>query len=168
MVKLARLVIAHRSWLVVGCVLFGIVGALAAPSATAELNDKSSLSAGPGHSTIQQSEKQFDSGAEIVPVLLVVGDHGQQLAPASADQLVAALTRAVPGLRIASYSHHRGLRSRDGRTGVIVVHPIPGPGADPAAAALPAIRQVAAERETKTELTVDVTDLWAFADWRTG
>ena len=51
---------------------------------------------------------------------------------------------AVPGARVVSYADTPALLSADGRTGVVAVYPKPVPGADAYAAALPALKSVAA------------------------
>ena len=96
-------------------------------------------------------------------MLLVVGDGTGAVAPSMADPIAAAAAKAAPGARIASFGDTDSLRSPDGTVGVIVVYPRAGPGAEPYAAALPALQDVAAQARANGPPVV-VTGQDALAD----
>jgi hypothetical protein len=79
--------------------------------------------------------RQFGSGGDNAPILLVVGNGRQQVPAASAIPVVQAVDEAAPGARVVSYAAQRSLLAADGRTGVVMVYPHPVPGADAYAAA---------------------------------
>lgn len=87
--------------------------------------------------------RQFGSGGDNAPILLVVGNGRQQVPAASAIPVVQAVDKAAPGARVVSYAAQRSLLATDGRAGVVMVYPHPVPGADAYAAALPALQHAA-------------------------
>jgi hypothetical protein len=87
--------------------------------------------------------RQFGSGGDNAPILLVVGNGRQQVPAASALPVVRAVDKAAPGARVVSYAAQRSPLAADGRTGVVMVYPHPVPGADAYAAALPALQHAA-------------------------
>lgn len=141
---LARLVIAHRRWVLVSWLLLAIAGAYAAPKATSALSYDFGLPGQHGYETNQQILRQLGSGGDNAPVLLVVSNGQNRLDPASAVPVAGAASKAAAGSRVVSYADTPALLSTDGRTGVVAVYPRPVPGADAYAAALPALKAVAA------------------------
>ncbi len=139
-VILSRFVVRHRWWVIAFWIVAALAGAFAAPRATAALTFDFGLPGRPGYETNRVILRQFGSGGDLSPVLLVTDDPS----PARASALVAAAGQAVPGARILSYAQAPALRSGDGRTGVVVVYPRPANGPDPYVAALPALQKVAA------------------------
>ena len=153
---LARLVIARRRWVLVAWLLLAVAGAVAAPRATSALSYDFGLPGQRGYEANQQILRQFGSGGDNAPILLVVEDS-TRLTPASATSLAAAAVRAAPGSRVVSYSDAAALLSADGRTGVVAVYPRPLPGADAYASALPALQSVAARATAAGGPAVTVT-----------
>jgi RND superfamily putative drug exporter len=149
--KVSRSALARR-WLLAAWLLLSIVGPSTAQRATAPLSNDPPQ---PGPAD-QQIARQLGAGQN-APVLVVVSAGTERLAPPSANSIMAALATAAPGLRLASYADQPALLSNDGRTGVIAVYPRPIPGTDTYAAALPAIRAVAARWQKITALHVAVT-----------
>ncbi len=145
MTVLARFVIAHRRWVLLAWLLLTVAGAYGAPKATSALSYDFGLPGQHGYEANQQILRQFGSGGDNAPVLLVVTDATRRLAPASATPIVAAVGKAAPGSRVASYADIPALLSADGRTGVVAVYPRPVPGSDGYAIALPALKAVAAK-----------------------
>jgi RND superfamily putative drug exporter len=149
--KVCRSALARR-WLLAAWLLLSIVGPSTAQRATAPLSNDPPQ---PGPAD-QQIARQLGAGQN-APVLVVVSAGTERLAPPSANSIMAALATAAPGLRLVSYADQPALLSNDGRTGVIAVYPRPIPGTDTYAAALPAIRAVAARWQKITALHVAVT-----------
>jgi RND superfamily putative drug exporter len=149
--KVFRSALARR-WLLAAWLLLAVVGPSTAQRATAPLSNDFPQ---PGPAD-QQIARQLGAGQN-APVLVVVSAGTERLAPPSANSIMAALATAAPGLRLASYADQPALLSNDGRTGVIAVYPRPIPGTDTYAAALPAIRAVAARWQKITALHVAVT-----------
>jgi RND superfamily putative drug exporter len=154
---LARFVIAHRRWVLLTWLLLAIAGGYAAPKATSALSYDFGLPGQHGYQANQQIVRQFGSGGDNAPVLLVVSDGGKRLTPASAGPVAAAAARAAAGSRVASYQDTPALLSADARTGVVAVYPKPEPGSDPYAAALPALKAAAAKTSQTGGLRVVVT-----------
>lgn len=142
-----------RRWLLAVGLLLAVAGPSTAHRATSPLSNDDFPQPGPAD---QQIARQLGAGPN-APVLVVVNAGTERLAPPSANSIMAALTTAAPGLRLASYADQPALLSNDGCTGVIAVYPHPIPGTDTYAAALPAIRAVAARWEKITALHVAVT-----------
>ena len=137
MTSLTRWVLRHRWWVLGGWLLLAVVGGIAAPRATAALSYDFSLPGQPGYETNAELEATLGSGGANAPVLLLT-DAAADPAP-----VVAAVTRAVPGARVASYADHPELRA--GGTGVVLVYPRPVPGGEAYAAALPALQAATAD-----------------------
>ena len=156
MTVLARFVIARRRWVLVAWILLATAGAVAAPRATSALSYDFGLPGQHGYETNQEIVRQFGSGGDNAPVLLVVSSP-TRLTPASATAVAAAAGRSTPGSRVVSYRDTPALLSADGHTGVIAVYPKPLPGADPYASALPALRVVAANATRTGGAMVAVT-----------
>jgi RND superfamily putative drug exporter len=157
MTALARFVIAHRWWVLLAWLILAVAGGYAAPKATSALTYDFGLPGQAGYETNQQIVKTFGSGGNNAPVLLAVSDGNGKLTPAEAGPVVQALTRAAPGARVVSYAQAPSLLSADGRTGVVMVYPRPVPGADPYAAALPALQQAASQVSQQSGVLVTVT-----------
>src|ERR1700761_2928936 len=143
MIRLARLVIAHRWWVLATWLLLAVAGGYAAPKAISALTYDFGLPGQAGYEANQQIVQQFGSGGDNAPVLLVVGNGRQLVSAASARTIMQAAGKAAPGARVVSYAGQRSLLAADGRTGVVMVYPHPVPGADAYAAALPALQQAA-------------------------
>ena len=143
MISLARFVIAHRWWVLAAWLLLAVAGGYAAPKAISALTYDFGLPGQAGYEANQQIMRQFGSGGDNAPILLVVGNGRQQVPAASAIPVVQAVDKAAPGARVVSYAAQRSLLAADGRTGVVMVYPHPVPGADAYAAALPALQHAA-------------------------
>ena len=143
MISLARFVIARRWWVLAAWLLLAVAGGYAAPKAVSALSYDFSLPGQAGYEANQQITGQFGSGGGNAPILLVVGNGRQQIPAASAIPVVRAVDKAAPGARVVSYNDQTSLLAADGRTGVVMVYPRPVPGADPYAAALPALQHAA-------------------------
>ena len=142
-IRLARFVIAHRWWVLAAWLLLAVAGGYAAPKAISALSYDFGLPGQPGYEANQQIVRQFGSGGDNAPVLLVVGSGRQQVSAASAVPVAQAADKAAPGARVVSYAGQASLLAADGRTGVVMVYPRPVPGADAYAAALPALQHAA-------------------------
>src|SRR6185437_16156127 len=140
MISLARFVIVHRGWVLAAWLLLAVAGGYAAPKAISALTYDFGLPGQAGYEANQQIMRQFGSGGDNAPILLVVGNGRQQVPAASAIPVVQAVDKATPGARVVSYAAQRSLLAADGRTGVVMVYPHPVPGADAYAAALPALQ----------------------------
>jgi len=156
MTRLARLVILHRWWVVALWVVLAAAGVFAAPKATAALSYNFGLPGHPGYETNQQIIAGFGSGGHNAPLLLIVGGGRSAVSGSDANHVVAAVRRAAPGARVASFADQPGLLSRDGRAGVVMVYPRVVPGPDAYVAALPALRK-AAQELSQAGLAVVVT-----------
>ncbi|MFJ4869977.1 MMPL family transporter [Streptomyces sp. NPDC088757] len=143
----------HRWWVLGGWLVIALTGGYAAPRATAVLSFDFGLPSQPAYEANRELRARFGGGGDNPPLLLVVDGAGGRVDPAVGRALVAELGRAVPGARVASFADDPALVSRDGRTGVILVHPRPVPGGDPFAAALPAVERVADRSGGKATLT---------------
>jgi RND superfamily putative drug exporter len=161
--RLARFVVAHRWWVLAAWLLLTIAGGYAAPKATSALTYNFGLPGQAGYETNQQILQTFGSGGNNAPILLVVGDGNRTLTPTEAAPVVQAVTTATPGARVVSFADAPSLRSADGRTGVVLVYPRPVPGADPYAAALPALQQAATQLSAHSGVPVTVTGQAALA-----
>ncbi|MDI5968738.1 MMPL family transporter [Streptomyces sp. SL13] len=153
---LARFVVRYRWWVTAAWVLLAAAGAFAAPRATSALSYDFGLPGRPGYRANQEILHGFGSGGDDAPVLLVAGNGTRPVRPADAAAIVPAVRAAMPGARVASFGTDTALRSRDGRTGVILVYPRPGHGQDPYAAALPALQRVT--RSSRVPLAVTGQD----------
>jgi RND superfamily putative drug exporter len=140
---IARFVIAHRRWVLLAWLVLAVAGGYAAPHATSALSYEFGLPGQRGYEANQQIVDRFRSGGDNAPILLVVTDGTRPIARTSAAPIVAAVRRATPGARVASYATTPSLLSSDRRTGVVVVYPRPVAGADAYAVALPALKHVA-------------------------
>src|SRR6201995_4770097 len=143
MISLARFVIAHRWWVLAAWLLVAVAGGYAAPKAISALTYDFGLPGQAGYEANQQIVRQFGSGGDNAPVLLVVGNGRQQVPAASAIPVVQAGDKAAPGARGVSYAGQGSRLAADGRTGIVLVYPHPVPGADAYAAALPALQHAA-------------------------
>ncbi len=146
---LARIVIARRRWVLLAWLLLAVAGGYAAPRATSALSYAFSLPGQHGYVANQQILRQFGSGGDNAPVLLVVTAGSGRLTTAAAAPIVAAAAAATPSSRLVSFADSPALLSRDGRTGVVAVYPKPVPGSDAYVTALPALKAVAT-RATET------------------
>ena len=140
---LARLVIAHRRWVLLAWLLLAVAGAFAAPRATSALSYDFGLPGQHGYQANQRIVRQFGSGGDNAPILLVVDAGTGRLTPSSAGPVAHAAAAAAPGSRIASFADNASLLSADRRTGVVAVYPKPVPGSDAYVMALPALKAVA-------------------------
>jgi len=113
--------------------------------------------------SVRQLVDTFGSGGSNAPILLVVGDGVGRVTPAEAAPVVQAVNKAAPGARVVSFAQAPSLLSADARTGVVVVYPRPVPGADPYAAALPALHQAAVRISQQSGVSVTVTGQDALA-----
>lgn len=164
MTTLAAFVVARRWWVIGAWLVLAIAGGIAAPHATAKLSYDFGLPGQAGYETNQNLVAQFGSGGENAPVLLVVGDGKSSVNARDASAVEAAVRAASPGARIATFADARHLLARNGRTGVVLVYPRPVPGAEPYAAALPALREAASRVAPRIEVPVVVTGQDALAD----
>ncbi|MFT4081368.1 MAG: MMPL family transporter [Nocardioides sp.] len=134
---MARLVVARPWWVIAIWLLLAVAGALGASRVTSKLTHDFGLPGQAGYEANQAIVSQFDSGGNNAPVLVMV--HGTTVSAPMAEAVTAVVRQATPGARIAAYPDQPQLRSRDGRTAVILVYPQPGPPADPYAHALSAL-----------------------------
>ena len=79
MPTLARFVIAHRWLVLAGWLVLAAAGVVAAPRATSALSYSFSLPGQAGYQANQQIERQFGSGGQNAPVLLVVTKGGRTI-----------------------------------------------------------------------------------------
>ena len=165
MLLLTRFVLAHRWWVIAAWLLLAVAGGLAAPHATARLSYDFGLPGQPGYETNHSIVDRFGSGGENAPVLVVLGDGTRRVPRTAAAPVLAAMKRAAPGARVASFADQAPLRGRGGRLGVVLVYPRPLPNAaDPYARALPRIEQAADGLRSRLGLPVRVTGEDALAD----
>ncbi|WP_375485650.1 MMPL family transporter [uncultured Jatrophihabitans sp.] len=157
MTVLARFVIAHRRWVLLAWLLLAVAGAYAAPKATSALSYDFGLPGQDGYQANQQIVRQFGSGGDNAPVLLVVTSRPVPLTPASAAPIVTAAEAATPGSRTVSFADTSTLLSPDKHTGVVAVYPRPVQGSDAYAKALPALKAVARDVSRPGGPTVVVT-----------
>jgi len=160
---LARWVTAHRWWVLAAWLILSVAGGFAAPKATSALSYDFGLPGQAGYETNQQITATVGSGGNDAPILLVVGDGTRQVTAAQAGPVVQAVMKATPGARMVSFAQTPSLRSKDGRTGVVMVYPRPVPGPDRYAAALPALQQVAGDIGRQIGVPVVVTGQDALA-----
>lgn len=158
MSRLAAAVVRRRWWVIGAWLLLAVAGGIAAPQATSALSYDFGLPGQPGYETNQRLAAEFGNGGANAPVLLVVGDGRSPVSAAQGERVAAAAAEALPGARIASFADERDLLARDGRTGVVLVHPRPVPGGDPYAAALPALERVAADPDLGVRVGVTGKD----------
>lgn len=163
MSTLARWVIAHRWWVLAAWLILAVAGGFAAPKATSALSYDFGLPGQAGYETNQQITVTFGSGGNDAPILLVVGDGTRQVSAVQADPVVQAVVKATPGARVVSFAQTPSLRSKDARTGVVMVYPRPASGADRYVAALPALERVADNLSRETGFPVTVTGQDALA-----
>jgi putative drug exporter of the RND superfamily len=161
--RFARVIVAHRWWVLVTWLLVAVLGGLGAPKAVGALSYDFGLPGQPGAETNQQIVERFGSGGGNAPVLLVVGDGSGRITDEVASQTEQAVAAATPGARVTSWLQTPDLLSRDGRTGVVVVYPRPVPGPEPYAAALPALQAVAAQMSQRSAVPVVATGTDALA-----
>ena len=157
MTVLARFVIAHRRWVLIAWLLLAAAGAYGAPKATSALSYDFGLPGQHGYEANQQIVRQFGSGGDNAPILLVVSGGHHRLAPASASGIASAAAQAAPGSRVVSYAGTPALLSADGKTGVVAVYPKPLAGSDAYATALPMLKSVAAKADESGGPRVVVT-----------
>ena len=157
MTTLARLVVRHRWWVIAAWIVVALCGAFGASRATSALSYDFSLPGQSGYETNADITREFGSGGDNAPVLLVSkAAPGGSVDVESGSRIAEAAASAAPGARIASYTDHPELFSRDRSTAVTLVYPKVIPGADPYVTSLPAMQQVAKE-STSTSTTVAVT-----------
>ena len=157
MTALARLVIARRWWVVAVWVLLAALGGFAAPKAVDRLSFDFGLPGQPGYETNVDILRTLGSGGNNAPVLLVVGNGSATVAKDSAAPIAEAVGKALKGARVASYADSPDLLSGDGKTGVVLVYPVPVPAEQPYAPALEALRPVAAQVSEQVGLPIAVT-----------
>lgn len=151
MTTLARLVVRHRWWVIAAWIVVALCGAFGASRATSALSYDFSLPGQSGYETNADITREFGSGGDNAPVLLVSkAAPGGSVDVESGSRIAAAAASAAPGARIASYTTHPELISRDRSTAVTVVYPKVVPGADPYVTSLPALQQVAKESTSAT------------------
>ena len=161
MTTLARLVVRHRWFVIAAWIVVALCGAFGASRATSALSYDFSLPGQSGYETNADITREFGSGGDNAPVLLVSkAAPGGSVDVESGSRIAQAAASAAPGARIASYTDHPELISRDRSTAVTVVYPKVVPGADPYATSLPALQQVA-EESTSTTTWVAVTGVGA-------
>jgi len=160
--RLARFIIAHRSWVLGAWLALAVAGGFAAPRAVSALSYSFALPGQTGYETNQAIVAAVGSGGVNAPVLLVVGDGAQPVPDTAAGPVADAVTRAAPGARVATFAQQPALRSADGRTAVVLVYPPVTPGPDPYVAALPGLEQAAAQLSS-TGVPVTVTGVDALA-----
>jgi RND superfamily putative drug exporter len=161
-VSLARFVIARRWWVLAVWVLLAVAGGVAAPRATAALSYDFGLPGQAGYEANQQIVAQFGSGGDNAPVLVVVTSSAGRVPMSAAGPIAAAVAKAAPGARIASFASDRSLLSADGRTAVLEVYPRAASGPEAYPQALPAIQAVA-RQAGRGGLSVAVTGQDALA-----
>ncbi|GLY31562.1 MMPL family transporter [Kineosporia sp. NBRC 101731] len=168
MTALSRLVIAGRWWVVALWIVLAALGGFAAPQATQRLTFDFGLPGQPGYEANVDILKTFGSGGVGAPVLLVVGDGSSEV-PAAAP-IAEAVAKAAPGARVATYADQSDLLADDGRTGVVLVYPIPVAADQPYAPALAQLRPAAEHltRELGTPVVVTGRDALNFAEGDTG
>lgn len=162
--KLARFVIARRWWVIAAWVLLALAGGFAAPRATSALSYDFGLPGQPGYESNQDIVRGFGSGGDNAPVLLVLHDEGRRLTAGAATAVVQAVRQAKVAGRVSSYAEEPRLLSGDGRTGVVVVYPVPVPGEDPYVTALPALKKAAGAASSAAGVPVTVTGQDALND----
>ncbi len=163
MARWSGFVVAYRWWVIAAWVVLAGVGVVAAPRAVSALSYDFGLPGQPGYETNIAVAGRFGSGGQNAPVLLVAGGPAGTVTPATASTLVSAVGRTLPGARVVAWPQDASLLSADRRTGVVVVYPRPVPGPDAYAAALPALRQVAARATAAGPVPVSVTGVDALA-----
>ena len=159
----ARFVVRRRWWVVAAWLLLTVLGGFGAPKATGALSFDFGLPGQPGYETNERLVAQFGSGGANAPVLLVVGDGSRDLDAGVGDHVAEAAAAAAPGARVTSWAQTPDLLADDGRTGVVLVYPRPVPGAEPYAAALPALDGVAAQATARLGVPVVATGTDALA-----
>ncbi|MBJ7288478.1 MMPL family transporter [Williamsia sp.] len=157
MERLARLVIAHRRWVLAAWLLLAVVGGYAAPQATSALSYDFSLPGQPGYESNLDITERFGNGGGNPPILLVVGDREQPVPISSGETVGRLAAQAAPGARVASFADQPALLSTDKTVGVVVVYPRPLPGSEIYGAALPALKAIAAQAQESTGVPVAVT-----------
>ncbi len=132
---LSRFVVRHRWWVLIVWLVLAVAGGFAAPRATAALSYDFGLPGQAGYETNRVIAETYGSGGDLAPVLLVTDG--------ATEPIVAAVTQALPGARVASPADDPALRAPDGRTSVVLVYPRPLPGPEAYAQALPVLEGIA-------------------------
>jgi RND superfamily putative drug exporter len=133
--SLTRWVLAHKRTVVIGWILLTIAGIAAAGPATDALDPEFSVPNKEGWETNVAIAKHYHgTGGDTSPLIPVVtlpkGTRADSPAVRSdLKKMDAALARALPGSRVASYAStgDRTFLSKDGRTTYAVVYPTPDP-----------------------------------------
>ncbi|GAB6903666.1 MMPL family transporter [Kineosporia succinea] len=157
MTTLSRLVIARRWWVVGLWVALTAFGAFAAPKATERLTFDFGLPGQPAYETNVDILEAFGSGGNGAPVLLVVGDGTRELPDQTAGAVAETVARAAPKARIATWADDPDLLFADGKTGVVLVYPVPVASDQPYAPALSALRPAAEQLTAELGTPVVVT-----------
>ncbi|MEV4258218.1 MMPL family transporter, partial [Spirillospora sp. NPDC049652] len=161
MPALARLVTRHPWWVIAAWLVLAVTGGYAAPKATAALSYDFSLPGRAGYEANQKILAAVGSGGANAPVLLVIGDGRRPLPGQASEQVASAVANGMRTARLQARTltpmQAPALKSKDGRTAVMVVYPRPVPGPDPYAAALPVLTKAAATAQAATGVPVAVT-----------
>ncbi|TMK98136.1 MAG: MMPL family transporter [Actinobacteria bacterium] len=133
--RVTRVVLAHKRLVVCFWVLITLVGMASAGSATKALKQKFSVPGKEGWVTNQQIARNFHgTGGNSAPLLAVVTlPPGQSVSSRTVQTglrgVEARLRRTLPGTRMAGFAStsSKTFLSRDGRTTFIVAYPPPDP-----------------------------------------
>jgi putative drug exporter of the RND superfamily len=128
-VSITRWSLAHKRLVVLVWLTVTAIGIASAGAATKALSDQYSVPGREGYETNRAIAQTFGTGGDHAPLVPVVtlpaGAAGSPTALAGISHATAALQRALPGARVASYAstHNRTFVSRDGRTTFALVYP---------------------------------------------
>ena len=128
-VSITRWSLAHKRLVVLVWLTVTAIGIASAGAATKALSDQYSVPGREGYQTNRAISQTFGTGGDHAPLVPVVtlpaGVAGSPTALAGMSRVTAALQRALPGARVASYAstHNRAFVSRDGRTTFALVYP---------------------------------------------
>jgi RND superfamily putative drug exporter len=131
-VSITRWSLAHKRLVVLTWLIVTAIGIASAGAATKALSDQYSVPGRQGYETNRAIAQTFGTGGDRAPLVPVVtlptAAAGSPTALAGIRDATAALQRALPGARVASYAstHDRAFVSRDRRTTFALVYPAAG------------------------------------------
>jgi RND superfamily putative drug exporter len=128
---LARFVLHHRRWVMLGWLVIFFAGIFGASTVSNRLSVDFSLPGQPGFTTAQQIDKAFgvDSYSGYTTVLVATAPAGQQAAShaAAVDSAFRAAAKPFPGARVVDYANTQDPKfiGTDGRTtvGLLITRP---------------------------------------------
>jgi RND superfamily putative drug exporter len=133
MVSLTRWVLAHKRIVVSFWLILTLVGIATVGSSTSAFSTKFTVPGGEGFVTNEKIARLYDNGGDTAPVVAVVTlptgiSAASPEVRSGLEHVGAALRRAIPGSRIASFAPtgNRAFVSADGRTTFVLAYPPPG------------------------------------------